>query len=83
MQRRKDLDARLQPPPIERIHRAYRDDVIEFAEAFGCTPNWLAAYFEEFTFMRMHEMGAHKNLAAWMAWNDCIACFSKVGSEPD
>lgn len=69
--------------PIDRIHRAYRDWCLDFAQTFGCEPDWLANWFEQFTFMRQAEQGMHKNLAAYMAQRDCVAFFAKVGNEPD
>jgi len=65
-----------EPLPIERIHRAYREWVVEFSKTLGCGEDWLATWFEEFTHMRMYEQGMHKNLAAWMAKRDCLAWFS-------
>ena len=71
------------PPPIERIHRAYRECVTEFAEQWGCEVDWLANWFEQFAFLRIKEQGMHKNLAAFLAWQDCLGFFDKAGGEPN
>ena len=70
-----------EPPPIMRVHRAYRDNCIEFAEVLGCQVDYVAHWFEQFTLMHMREQGMHKNLAAWVAWRnlqmffgDCEEC---------
>ena len=71
-----------EPPPILRIHRAYRGWCVELADALGCDPDWLATWFEEFTYLHMHEQGMEKNLAAFMAKRDCLAWFVDDGTEP-
>jgi hypothetical protein len=76
------LNQKNPPRPIDRIHRAYRGWVVEFSESFGCEVDWLAHWFEQFTFMRIVEQKMPKNLAAFMAKQDCLGFFSKVGSEP-
>jgi hypothetical protein len=71
-------------PPIERIHRAYRERCEVFAECFGYEENEIADWFEQFTFMRMKEQRMAKNLAAFCAWRDLQDFFNKRGcSEPD
>lgn len=67
--------------PIDRIHRAYREGVVEFCEAYGFDENWIATHFEQFAFMRIREQGMGKHLAAFMAWQDVQACFQKQGAE--
>lgn len=70
-----------QPAPIDRIHRAYRDDVIEFADSYGFKRNEIAEYFEQFMLIRMFHAQWPKNLAAWMAMRDVLACFWTPGAE--
>ena len=69
--------------PIDRIHRAYRERCCDFAEAFGYDENYIATYFEEFALMRVFEQGMHKNLAAFVAWQDVQACFCKQAETGD
>lgn len=69
--------------PIDRIHRAYREGVVDFAESFGYDENYIATYFEEFTLMREFEQGMAKNLAAFVAWQDVQACFCKQAETGD
>jgi len=68
-------------PPIDRIHRAYRDSCIEFANALGWDRNSIADWFEQFMFMRMKEQSFSRNLAAWQAMRDVRAFFDKAGSD--
>lgn len=72
------------PTPIERMHRAYREEVEDMADSFGFDADWLATHFEWFTCMRQFEQDMPRNLAAFMAWRDVQASFLKQGtSEPD
>jgi hypothetical protein len=74
-------EGRPQPPPIERIHRAYREPCMEFADDLGWDRNVIAGWFEQFQLIRMSEQGWPRNLAAWMAMRDVHAFFWKIGAE--
>ncbi len=67
----------------ERIHRAYRDRLLEMADTFGFEREYLAMWFEQFTLMRQREQSMERNLAAFCAWQDLEGFFMKQGSEPN
>jgi hypothetical protein len=69
-----------QKRPINRIHRAYREPCIEFADNYGYQHDWIATHFEEFWLMRQFECRMHSNLAAYCAMRDVYACFFKQGA---
>ncbi len=69
------------PPPMERIHRAYREPCAEFADALGWDRESIAHWFEQFALLRMREQNMPSNLAAWMAMRDVRAFFWKPGGE--
>jgi hypothetical protein len=70
-------------PPIERIHKAYRERCTVFADALGWDKNSIADWFEQFCWMRQKEQRMPVNLAAFFAWQDIKAFFNKAGNEFD
>jgi hypothetical protein len=71
------------PQPIDRIHKAYRESTTDLAETLGWDVNTLACWFEQFQLIRMKEQGWPRNLAAWMAERDLRAFFYKPGETGD
>jgi hypothetical protein len=71
------------PPPIDRIHRAYRQPCIDLSDRLGWDKDIVADWFEQFTFMHMKEQGMAKNLAAFVSMRDLLAFFDKAGNDFD
>jgi hypothetical protein len=67
--------------PIERIHRAYRDECVQFAEDYGFQADYVATWFEQLCLMHQFESKMHKNVAAWLAMRHVRAMLFKPGGE--